>query len=34
MTSVIVIQPMVSLVLHAVVQFSGWTGWSDFYRSF
>ena len=34
MISVVVVQPALTLIVRAAVQFSGWTGWSEFYRSF
>jgi hypothetical protein len=34
MTGTIVIQPVIMFLVQAAAQFSGWSGWSEFYRSF
>ena len=33
MTGVTIIQPILTFVARAAVQLSGWTGWSEFYRT-
>ena len=33
MTALMVIQPVLNFVVQAAAQFSGWSGWSEFYRS-
>jgi hypothetical protein len=34
MTGTIVIQPIIMFLVQAGARLSGWTGWSEFYRSF
>lgn len=34
MQSVTAIQPVLAFIVRAAIHASGWTGWSEFYRSF